>query len=222
MKKLPSIKAVLVALVAIGCLQFTTNQIARITVIEPMSAFTTLGNSLLESVVLKNNMNQEKKLTFNANELKMLKQEIEVVNLATSSPVSVYDGLTMEELIEKLNRNLSSDLSGYGASYATYALAYGVDPYMAVAISLHETGCNWECSGLVKSCNNVGGMKGSGCGSFASFDSLDAGIEAMISNLAQNYISKGLTTPESIGPRYAMSTTWSGKINAYMNQIRNN
>mgnify|MGYP002511620479 CR=1 FL=1 len=38
--------------------------------------------------------------------------------------------------------------------------------YLAVAIVLHETGCKWTCSKLVRECNNVGGMKGSGCGSY--------------------------------------------------------
>lgn len=222
MKKLPSIKAICIALIAISCVQFTTNKIEEITVIEPTSAFTTLGNSILESVVLKNNFEKNQNPNFDFNELKSLKQEIEVAKLAASSPVIVYDGMTMDQLIAKLNRNLSSDLSGYGESYAKYSTQYGVDPYLAVAISLHETGCNWNCSRLVKECNNVGGMKGSGCGSFGAFESLDAGIEAMIRNLQRNYISVGLTTPDAIGPKYAMSATWAPKINSYISRIQNN
>ena len=64
-------------------------------------------------------------------------------------------------------------------------------------------------------------MKGSGCGSYAAFSSLDEGIEAMIRNLANNYINVGLTTPETIGRKYAASETWPTKIEYYMNQIRN-
>ena len=118
--------------------------------------------------------------------------------------------------------SLSSDLAGYGEVFANYSIEYGVDPYLAVAITLHETGCTWNCSTLVKECNNVGGMKGSGCGAYGRFDSLDAGIEAMISNLSRNYVFKGLTTPEAIGLRYAMSDTWASKINNYIEKIRNN
>lgn len=222
MKNLPSIKAILIAIIAISCVQFITNRIEKITVLQPTSAFTTLGNSILESVALKKNTESNNVSEFDFNELKSLKQEIEIVKLATSSPVVVYDGMTMEELIAKLNRNLSSDLSGYGSSFAKYSIEYGVDPYLAVAITLHETGCTWNCSYLVKACNNVGGMKGSGCGSYGSFASLDAGIEAMISNLSRNYIARGLTTAETIGPRYAMSSTWAGKINGYIERIKNN
>ena len=152
---------------------------------------------------------------------KVVKQEIEVLSFKASSPVVVYDGMTMEELASKLDRSLSSNLSGYGHAFAKYSIEYGVDPYLAVAITLHETGCKWNCSNLVTSCNNVGGMKGSGCGSYASFNTLEEGIEAMISNLSRNYISQGLTTPETIGTKYAASSTWATKINYYMDTIRN-
>ena len=222
MKNLPSIKAMFLAIIVISCIQFTANRITDITVLQPTAAFTTLGNTLLESIVVKTNLEKDNVDVLAVNDLSSLKQEIEIVKLATSTPVVVYDGLTKDELIAKLNRSLTSDLTGYGASFANYAIAYGVDPYLALAITLHETGCTWNCSTLVKECNNVGGMKGSGCGAYGRFDSLDAGIEAMISNLSRNYVSKGLTTPEAIGPRYAMSDTWASKINSYIEQIRNN
>lgn len=222
MKKLPSIKAITFAIIAICCIQFTTKKIAEITVLQPTGAFITLGNNIIETLALKNSTQKENAKEFNYDELKSLKQEIEIAKLATASPVAVYEGMTMEELTAKLNRSLTSDLSGYGASFAKYSIDYGVDPYLAVAISLHETGCNGGCSNLVKQCNNVGGMKGQGCGAYGSFASLDAGIEAMIRNLSRNYIAYGLTTPEKIGPKYAMSTTWATKINNYIERIRKN
>ena len=46
-------------------------------------------------------------------------------------------------------------------------------------------------------------------------------LEAMIRNLSRNYIAYGLTTPEAIGPKYAMSATWAEKINNYIYKIRN-
>lgn len=134
----------------------------------------------------------------------------------------VYDGMNMEELSNKLNRSLGSDLSGKGEVYARLSIEYGVDPYLAVAISMHETGCKWNCSRLVKSCNNVGGMKGgSSCGgAYAAFPTLDDGIRAFISNIARNYTSLGLTTPESMGPKYAGSSTWPTQVRSYMNEIK--
>ena len=135
----------------------------------------------------------------------------------------VYDGLTRSELIDKLNRNLKSTIAGKGDIFADYTIETGLDPYLAVAIVLHETGCNWECSTLVKACNNVGGMKGKpncGNGSYMAFDTLDDGIRSYLKNLYNNYYALGLTTPETINPKYAASTAWAGKINYYIEKIK--
>ena len=99
----------------------------------------------------------------------------------------------------------------------------GIDPYIAVAIVMHETGCEGQCSALLNQCNNVGGMKGAGgCngGSYASFATLEEGIKAFMNNLNKNYFSQGLTTPETIGPKYAESSTWSAQVNAYVAKIK--
>ena len=69
--------------------------------------------------------------------------------------VIVYDGMTMSELTEKLNRSLKSTIAGKGDIFASYSLERGVDPYLAVSIMLLETGCNWSCSSLMRRCNNV-------------------------------------------------------------------
>jgi len=142
-----------------------------------------------------------------------LKEEIVVETI-------VYDGLTLKELSEKLNRSLNSTISGKGDLIASYSLEKDVDPYMATAIILHETGCKWNCSYLVNTCNNVGGQKGTGCGSYSYFNNLDEGIKAFIDNLARNYISYGLTTPEAINPKYAEDPNWSQKVNKYIESIK--
>jgi hypothetical protein len=81
--------------------------------------------------------------------------------------------MTIEQLASQLDKSLKNELSGKGYLYASYSLEKGVDPFLATAISLEETGCNWSCSDLVVSCNNVGGMKGTGCGSYSSWPTLD-------------------------------------------------
>lgn len=149
--------------------------------------------------------------------LELEKEEEEIVE-----PVIVYDNLTYDELVAKLNRSLNDDLAGKGDLIASKTLELGVDPYLVTAIMLHETGCKWTCSYLVKTCNNVGGQKGYGCGDYSSFETLDAGIDAMISNLYYNYYARGLTTPEAINTVYAESNSWSYNINRYIDEIRNN
>lgn len=134
----------------------------------------------------------------------------------------VYDGLTIEELTDKLNRHLPNELSGKGYLYASYSLEKGVDPYLAVAISLEETGCKWRCSSLVRSCNNVGGMIGNGCNGYSRFSSLDNGIRSFIDNISKNYVKYGLTTAELMNPKYAENPLWARNVNRYINNIRNN
>ncbi len=141
-------------------------------------------------------------------------------------PVIVYDGLTLEELTNKLNRVLKSTLTGTGGSFANYSIQLGVDPYLAVAIVLQETGCYWgTCSAMVDQCYNVGGMKGGyySCwgGSYAAFPTLDEGIQTYIYNLYNNYVSRGLTTAEAMNASYAEDTLWASRVNNYINIIRN-
>ena len=143
--------------------------------------------------------------------------------LAYLKSLIVYDGLTMDELSEKLDRSLKNELSGYGHLFASYSLENGVDPYIAVAISLHETGCNGNCSSLMKTCNNVGGQKGAptcGTGSYKAYDTLEDGIKGYIDNLSKNYFAMGLNTPELMNRKYAGSTTWAAQVNNYIEKIK--
>lgn len=78
---------------------------------------------------------------------------------------------------------------------------YGVDWRLAIAISKHET---WDYTSYIfKHQNNVGGMWNGMKGEFYSYDTLDEGIEAYISNLKNNYYDEGRTTIETIQPKYA-------------------
>lgn len=158
-----------------------------------------------------------------AEDEKVMAERKEAIQIAIEESKVVFDGLTMEELVGKLDRNLGSTLTGKGKLFAEYSLERGIDPYLVVAIVLHETGCKYGCSTLTKQCNNVGGQKGSpSCngGSYRSYPTIDDGIKGMIDNLFYNYYSQGLKTPEAINPKYAESTTWATKIRNYMNTIK--
>ena len=139
--------------------------------------------------------------------------------------IEVFDGLTMEELAAKLDKNLGNDImGGKGYFIASNCIEKGVNPYIATAIILHETGCGTKCSNLARYCYNVSGQKGRpGCngGSFKKFDSLDEGIMGLINNLYKNQYSVGLDTVEKIAPKYAEGNTWAGKINYFVNKIKN-
>lgn len=61
------------------------------------------------------------------------------------------------------------------------------------------------------------------------FPTLEAGIEKMTQNLAKNYVSKGLKTPEQIGPKYApigakndptgLNRFWIPTVTKYVNEL---
>ncbi len=154
--------------------------------------------------------------------LKEIKMETAPASVIIPPRVEVYEGMTLEELGAKLDRSLKNDIAGKGIVIASKCIELGVDPYIATAIILHETGCGQNsCSQIARNCYNFGGQKGSGCGAYKRYNSVDEGLQGMIQNLYNNYYAHGLTTVETIGPRYAESGTWVSKINWYVNNIRN-
>ena len=205
-------------------------------VIQSDSTGNNLNNPNIEEVNIKNmaasaNMIVQKTEQGEESEtenllLTEIKMETAPASIIVPPRVEVYEGMTLEELAMKLDRNLGGDIvAGKGALIATECINKGVDPYVAVAILLHETGCKSRCSNLARSCNNFGGQKGSpSCngGSYKAYNSIDEGLVGFIDNLYRNYYSRGLNTVERIGPKYAESNTWIPKINWYVNQIRAN
>ena len=162
-------------------------------------------------------------------EVEMIFEEVEMettpVAVVILPRTEVFEGLTLEELGAKIDRNLGDGyIAGQGELIASYCIEKGVDPYIATAIILHETGCRAKCSKLVRNCNNVGGIKGKpscGGGSFKSYETIEDGIRGFVNNLYKNYYAIGLNTVESIAPKYCEGNTWAGKINWYVNVIKN-
>jgi len=176
---------------------------------------------ILSGVMIKvNDKNKEPEVIANLDENIITTEEV----ITTTTRKVIWDDLTVEELTLKLNKNLYSDLEGTGEHFAKYTDATGLDPYLAVAIVNLETGCKWGCSTLARSCNNIGGIKGSpSCngGSYKKFDTLEDGIKSYLDLVYYNYYSVGLDTAEKMNPKYAESTSWAFKVNNYYNEIKN-
>lgn len=175
---------------------------------------------ILSGVMIKvNDKNKENEVIANLDENIITTEEV-----TTTTRKVIWDDLTVEELTLKLNKNLYSDLEGTGEHFARYSEETGLDPYLAVAIVNLETGCKWGCSSLARSCNNIGGIKGSpSCngGSYKRFDTLEEGIKSYLDLVYYNYYSVGLDTAEKMNPKYAESTSWAFKVNNYYNDIKN-
>lgn len=219
MKKLPSVKAVLAITAIILINILSANKIDGNKTINNSNTYT-MNNYMLVSNISNTRLLKHEEVN---NELLALNESKREVIEPIEIPEIVYKGMTMDELALKLEKNLKSTLKGHGKEFAEYSVKYEVDPYLALAIVLHETGCySGKCSTLASKCNNIGGMKGSprcGGGSYKKFETLDKGIEAFYKNLSKNYYKKGLTTPETIGKKYAESQTWPERIHYYMNLI---
>ena len=157
-------------------------------------------------------------------EITPIDMEIAPASVIIPPRIEVYEGMTIDELAAKLDRNLGTGyIAGKGYLIASQCIEKGVDPYVAVAIMLHETGCKYNCSTLVRTCNNVGGQKGAprcNGGAYKAYATLDEGIVGFIDNLYRNYYSQGLNTIETIAPKYAASSAWPTKIRSYVEQIR--
>ena len=135
----------------------------------------------------------------------------------------IFDGLTESELTTKLNKNLNNILDNTGFYFSAYTKKTGLDPYLAVAIILQETGCKWKCSSITTNCNNVGGIKGTpSCngGPYKRYETIEEGINSYLDIINNNYYCKGLNTPELMNPKYASSNEWSIAVNKYINTIR--
>ena len=134
-----------------------------------------------------------------------------------------FNGESSKKIAKKLNRYLNSTLKGKGEFITEYSIKVGMDPYLATAVMLQETGCYWTCSGLTRQCNNVGGNKGTpSCngGSYRRFDTIEDGIKFAINTLSK-YYKNGKTTPEQIGPKYASDPKWPTRVNNYIKKLKN-
>ena len=129
------------------------------------------------------------------------------------------------EKIEELSNECTLD--EVSCKIKKVAQDYGVDWRLAVAISMHET---WDYTSYIfKHQNNVGGLWNGIKGEFYSYETLDAGIEAYISNLKHNYYDEGRTTIETIQPKYApigakndpndLNSNWIPGVTRHYNEL---
>lgn len=154
-------------------------------------------------------------------ELTEVEMETTPASVVIPPRIEVYEGMTLEEVAAQLEKSLKNDLSGKGIVIASKSIELGVDPFVAAAIMMHETGCGQsQCSSLARNCYNFGGQKGSGCGAYKRYNSIDEGLEGIIYNLYKNYYAMGLNTVEKIGPKYAESNTWVQKVTWYVNKLK--
>ena len=182
--------------------------------------------SLIGLVLVFNFIDTKKNTSINVENTEYASENEEFIDTIEDKRVVVFEDMTLDELAAKLDKSLKSDLTGTGYYYAKYSIEYEVDPYLAVAISLHETGCNNTCSAQVRECNNVGGQRFKPVcyagGTYGKYDTLELGIEGFIRNIANNYFKMGMTTADAMQAKYVGtgSTSWAPMVNKYITKIK--
>ncbi len=133
---------------------------------------------------------------------------------ATPTPIVVASietdnrALALESVFEKHN----SPLKGYGKDFVDTADKYNIDWKLLPAIAgLESSFGNAQRAGSYNSYGWGGGR--------IYFNSVEDGIETVLSALRNKYMSKGATTVESIAPIYSESPTWAPRINRFMDEI---
>jgi len=92
-------------------------------------------------------------------------------------------------------------LEGKTDELVKIAKKHNIPPNLFLAIIAHES--NWGKSPGAKEQNNPLSVMGNGNISNSGFPTIEKGLEVGAENLEKEYIDKGLTTPEKIGPKYA-------------------
>ena len=130
-----------------------------------------------------------------------------------------------EKATEKWKAADGTPLEGKAGDMIKIAKKEDIDPAIFMAIVANETG--YGTAEAVKTHNNVAGMMGSG--DLFHFDSIDKGLDAAAKNLNELYFSKGLTTPEKIGKKYApvgaendptdLNSNWVPNVKKFTSEI---
>ena len=162
-------------------------------------------------------------------DFKVLAKEVEKIDLIiTTETIPQENTPTLEENSqnetkqeEEYNCSLEHETA---CKIQKKAIEYGIDWRIAVSISRWETG-NYT-SNLYKTKNNVGGLY---CKGFLSYETLDEGIEAFVSNLKRNYFDLGLDTIEEIQKKYCpvgaandpngLNKNWLGGVTQIYNNL---
>ena len=144
--------------------------------------------------------------------------------------LEVEDVNKVEEVVDKCMMDYTS------CKIKEVAIREGISDWkIPVAIARHECGYkdNQYLSNAFKNKNNVGGMMYYDTTTKSSylmtFDTIDSGVEAFVSNLKRNYFNMGLDTIEKIQPKYApvnaqndpygLNEFWVSGVRAFYNDI---
>ena len=199
----------------------------------PKKEISNLSTNLKKVVIKANALTKDKANKKEDNstvkDLLTVQKEVEEIESEEIEVIEVED-------VEKVDSTLSGcDMDYTSCKIKEVANNYAIDWKLSVAIARHECGYkNGEyLSNAYKEKNNVGGMmyydSSTKSSKLMSFDTIDSGINAYISNLKRNYFDLGLDTIAEIQPKYAplgaandpygLNNVWQIGVKSYLSQL---
>ena len=192
-----------------------------------------LSVNIIEKVEakVKDELNNNKKIKLDEEHFEKEKNTKKVEETKEETEIlEVEDVNKVEEVVDKCMMDYTS------CKIKEVAIREGITDWkIPVAIARHECGYkdNQYLSNAAKEKNNIGGMMyydtTTKSSYLMSFDTIDAGVEAFVSNLKRNYFNVGLDTIEKIQPKYApvnaqndpygLNEFWIIGVRAFYNSI---
>jgi hypothetical protein len=122
--------------------------------------------------------------------------------------------------INRYLRGQQSPLAGHGQAFVSAGRAYGVDPYLLVAIAGAE-------SSFGKQAQNFNPF---GWGPHIPFQGWNQAIRTVARGLRKGYLDEGLTTVEQIQQKWApsgaandptnLNSNWTGNVNRFLKELK--
>ena len=195
----------------------------------PKKEISNLSTNLKKVIIKANALTSDKANKVINNDNKVIEKVEEQAEQEETEVIEVED-------VEKVDNTLNScDMDYTSCKIKETAMLYGIDWKLSIAIARHECGYKDEkyISNAYKQKNNVGGMMyydaTTKTSKLMKFETIDAGIEAYISNLKRNYFDLGLDTIAEIQPKYApinaandpygLNNVWQIGVKAYLSQL---
>ncbi len=131
---------------------------------------------------------------------------------------SIVSSDARKAIVEKFLSNLNSPIANLAGYIVQTSDNYGIDWRLIPAIAAKESGA---CRAIPEESYNCWGWGIHSKGTLR-FSSFEEAIDAVSKGLKENYIDKGLVTPEQIMSRYAHpdSTTWADDVKAYIDKLK--
>lgn len=136
---------------------------------------------------------------------------------------------TWEDVVtaDKLEAVFDGVLKGLGTLFIKYGIVYQVNPALAAAIAMHETGNGTSKAATDQ--NNLFGYMINGGSALATFDSYEESIQRGIRNLSIYYLHEGLSSVSAIQKKYApvgasndpygLNSSWVSGVTSFYRQI---